>query len=334
MKVWIAVTLAALGFSGYAKTPDTSPAPAPPMSPAPSSAPLAHPFRGAFLYRDDWSAAAGWQRSHGNPPWLDAITTAPQAMWLNGPQELEHLPEHARAAKARGALLVLVAYYIPNRDCANFKDGAPDADAYLYWIKHLNQSLGNTKAVIIVEPDALLARCFDAERAILLRLAVHELAAAGHFVYIDAGHSNWMSQEETAMRLIGVGIQEAQGFSLNVSNRQSTKDSDDWGWKLSKLVGDREFVIDTSRNGIGPPPDDPKRHDEWCNSDHQALGDRPTTSPNGHAAALLWIKPPGESDGRCNGETTYGFSPRQAARLIANSSLVPFRLRALAQAHR
>jgi endoglucanase len=46
--------------------------------------------------------------------------------------------------------------------------------------------------------------------------------------------------------------------------------------------------------------------------------------------ALLWIKPPGESDGLCGGEHTYFFSPTQARRLIADSPWVPPSYRRLA----
>jgi endoglucanase len=113
-----------------------------------------------------------------------------------------------------------------------------------------------------------------------------------------------------AQRLLRAGIQYAQGFSVNVANRQTTKQSYRWGRELSDLLGRREFVIDTSRNGLGPPPDDPDRDDEWCNPRRQALGQAPTsrtTLPG--LAALLWVKLPGESDGICGGETNYLFSP-------------------------
>ncbi|MEU1972631.1 glycoside hydrolase family 6 protein [Microbacterium sp. NPDC019599] len=63
------------------------------------------------------------------------------------------------------------------------------------------------------------------------------------------------------------------------------------------------FVIDTSRNGVGPwdAPDgvysDPE---DWCNPPARGLGARPTTE-TGVALldAYLWIKVPGESDGKC-----------------------------------
>jgi endoglucanase len=64
------------------------------------------------------------------------------------------------------------------------------------------------------------------------------------------------------------------------------------------------FVIDTGRNGQGPwePPaglyPDPQ---DWCNAPGRGAGPRPRIlASNGLAAALLWVKSPGESDGSCN----------------------------------
>jgi endoglucanase len=189
----------------------------------------------------------------------------------------------------------------------------------LHWIDGLVSALGSTRAVVVLEPDAVAADCFNAARAAELAAATRRLAKAGHFVYLDAGHPRWRSTGEMAERLLESGVSDAEGFSVNVSNRQTTQDSHRWGRELSDLVGNRELIIDTSRNGLGPPPEG-----QWCNVTKQALGQRPTTRPNmPGVAALLWVKRPGESDGVCGGERTYGFSPRQAERLIENATWVP-----------
>jgi endoglucanase len=72
------------------------------------------------------------------------------------------------------------------------------------------------------------------------------------------------------------------------------------------------FVVDTSRNGVGPwlPPagvyPDPQ---DWCNPPGRGLGLRPTAD-TGIALldAYLWVKVPGESDGEC----TRGLGPAGA----------------------
>jgi endoglucanase len=89
---------------------------------------------------------------------------------------------------------------------------------------------------------------------------------------------------------------------------QADRDTSSITARYAGLLGDVEptarFVVDTSRNGVGPwePPagvyPDPQ---DWCNPPDRALGDRPTTrTGNPLAAALLWAKIPGESDGQCN----------------------------------
>jgi endoglucanase len=315
VRAWVLAALAGL-LLGCAQHPDTT---LHPDRPAVTYRPLTHPFRDARLAVDPGSEAARYERANG-AGWLEPIAGQPQAHWINSPQDVAALPELLRAARAQRAVPVLVAYWIPNRGCSKHKQGAPTAAAYREWIGSLIARLGPTRAVIVLEPDALSSDCFDAGRARLMAEAVRRLSAAGEAVYIDAGHPAWKSTGETAERLLGAGIADAEGFAVNVSNRQTTKVSVAWGRELSDLVGHRPFVVDVSRNGIGPPPRVKGRDDEWCNPAHQALGAPPTTRPGLPGVdALLWIKRPGESDGICGGETSYFFSPRQARLLIENS---------------
>lgn len=289
-----------------------------------------HPFRGATLYHDTDTQAADWQRSH-QAVWLDPITSTPVARWLTGPDSLSDVPVLVRNAKRAGALLVLVAYNIPNRDCAGAGHGATDADAYQEWIDELAGKLSPTRAVVVLEPDAVPAECFDDGRAQMLASAVDTLTASGQYVYLDAGHPRWHAPDEMAGRLSAAGVARAEGFSVNVANRQSTADSARWAAELSKLVGGREAIIDTSRNGLPAPPDD-----QWCNTPRQGLGQPPTTNPNlDGVAALLWVKYPGESDGTCRGGPEAGeFWPSQARTLIINGPSVPPDARRLAAAAR
>ncbi|SCF17622.1 endoglucanase [Micromonospora purpureochromogenes] len=327
----LVLALVAVLAAACAHRPDTTLRPDPPTL---TYALPKQPFRGATLYVDRNTAAARWQAAHG-ADWLTPITDRPQARWVNDPRDVAPVAALAARARQRDELPVVVAYWIPNRGCANFREGAPDAKAYQDYIGKLIAALGRTRSVVVMEPDGIAADCFDATRGALLTEATRRLAAAGHAVYLDAGHSKWRSTGETAERLLAAGITYAEGFAVNVSNRQSTADSYRWGRELSDLVGGREFVIDTSRNGAGPPPDEPGRDDEWCNPRRQALGEAPgpvTGRPG--LAALLWIKAPGESDGVCGGERTYLFTPTQARTLIAGATWLPAADRAAARAAR
>lgn len=290
--------------------------------------PLRHPFRGASLLVDADSPAAHWRDDH-HARWLDPIADTPQARWLTGPADLADLAGYLHAARDRRALPVLVVYHVPNRDCAGpDAGGAADAGAYARFIDRTVAALGDSRAAVILEPDAVADECFDDGRAALLADATRRLTDAGQYVYLDAGNSRWRTPAEMAERLRRAGIAHAEGFAVNVANRQSTADSHRWGLRLSELVGDREMVIDTARNGLAAPPDD-----QWCNASPQALGPPPTTEPKlARVAALLWIKNPGESDGPCGrDEPAAGvFSPAQARALIAAAPWLPPAARAAA----
>lgn len=55
----------------------------------------------------------------------------------------------------------------------------------------------------------------------------------------------------------GSGTSRAEGNYMCVANRQTTKDAHRLGLELLDLVGGRGFVIDTSRNRLGPRPSRP-----------------------------------------------------------------------------
>ena len=267
-----------------------------------------NPFAGRKLYVDPNSAAKRQaetlRRSRPqDAALLDEIANRPVARWLGG--WVNDIGKEVQSAVSTitgaGALPVFVAYNIPGRDCGSYSaGGASGSDAYRRWIKSFADGLRGRSAIVILEPDALpgmdcLSPAGQADRVALLRDAVHTLKASGASVYLDAGNANWRSPQVMADRLNKVDIGAADGFSLNVSNYQSNAANIAYGEKLSKLLGGKHFLIDTSRNGRGTAGD-------WCNPRGQALGVTPTTN-TGHPLvdAFLWIKQPGESDGTCQG---------------------------------
>jgi len=238
-------------------------------------------------------------------PELTAIANTPQAYWIVPGSSADRVAAYAGAAQAAGAMPVFALYGIPHRDCGSFAAGgfATAAD-YRGWIDHVSAGLGSSPAAIILEPDALaMADCLSAdqrqERFDLLRYAVDTLTRdSAAAVYIDGGHSRWVSADEMAARLNQVGVDHARGFSLNTANFYTTDEEIGYGEAISALTNGSHYVVDTSRNGAGPAPDAPLN---WCNPGGRALGAPPTTATAGaHADAYLWIKRPGESDGECD----------------------------------
>ncbi|HET6859499.1 MAG TPA: glycoside hydrolase family 6 protein [Streptomyces sp.] len=257
------------------------------------------------------------------------IAEQPVGEWI-GPEnaEAEAKGFTEAAAKAdRDALLVL--YNIPHRDCGQFsKGGAADGNAYRAWVDQVAKGIGDRRATVILEPDALLhlvdgctPQEFHEERFDLLKGAVERLKQQpATKVYLDAGNAGWQSPDALYDPLQRAGIGEADGFSVNVSNFQTTKTSTDFGKKLSQKIGGKPFVIDTSRNGNGPYTEgDPKEN--WCNPPGRALGEPPTTKTGDDLVdAYLWVKRPGESDGDCKGAPTAGeWYPEYALELARNT---------------
>ena len=249
--------------------------------------------------------ADAWRRSRpADAALMDRIASQPVAKWMgnwNTDVRRDVANVMSRAA-GQDATPVFVAYNIPHRDCGSYSaGGSSNANAYKSWIRQFAAGLSGKPAIVVLEPDAVpQADCLPAsaraERYALLRDAIQVLKAAHAVVYLDAGNARWKTPAEVATRLASAGIANADGFALNVSNYQSTAANVAYGEQLSKRVGGKHYIIDTSRNGIGGA------NGQWCNVSGQALGALPTTN-TGHALvdAYLWIKQPGESDGTCNG---------------------------------
>ena len=306
-------------------------APAPEVPATHVAQPRTNPFAGARLYlRPDSPAqrqVEQWRRTRrADAVRLETIASAPHAVWFGDwtPEPRDDVRAVVTDAARTGTLPVLVAYDIPARDCGGHASGgASSAEAYRRWITAFAEGIGDHQAVVILEPDAIAeTQCLDAraleERYELLRFAVRAIESRpGGSVYIDAGNARWLPAEEAAARLLKAGIAEAQGFALNVSNFVADSITRAYGARISQGVGGRHFIIDSGRNGRGEAPGA-----EWCNPAGRGLGRRPTTDTGDPLVdAYLWVKPPGESDGRCNGGPTAGeWWPEYALGLVARAS--------------
>lgn len=242
---------------------------------------------------------------------MSKIADNAQAVWLGNwssdADTAKLVQKTTAAAEMQNAVPTFVLYDIPQRDCGSYSAGGSNgASGYRSWISNVANAIGDKSAIVILEPDALAqSDCLSSNdrenRLSLISDAVSTLKSKKNVsVYIDAGHPGWKSTDDMASLLKKAGVSKADGFSLNVSNYGSTDSNVAYGTELSGKVGDKHFVIDTSRNGNGS-------NGEWCNPWGRALGDRPTTSTGKDLVdAYLWIKNPGESDGACNGGPSAG----------------------------
>ncbi|WP_412079238.1 glycoside hydrolase family 6 protein [Streptomyces xanthophaeus] len=301
---------------------DERPAAAP--APAPAAAGSGAPPAGSGaspLWVDPRSEAArqvaAWeaQGRYGDAQVLRRIADRPLALWLTGADPGPGVRRAAADARAARQTLVLTAHHIPYRDCGQHPaGGARDARAYRGWIAALAEGIGDTRALVVLEPGAV-ARVVDgctapehgAERYRLLSEAVDRLKKNRNTkVYLDAGGPAWIPDPRDLVEpLRKAGLARADGFALNVSGFQPDAAVREYGARISEAAGGGHFVLDTSRNGDGPLPGEGKQ--AACNPPGRSLGVAPTTDTGDPLVdAYLWVNRPGTSDGPCRGGPAAG----------------------------
>ncbi len=294
-----------------------------------------NPLANTAFYVNPYSEAA---QNTGNQCWgfpnqagISKIAQQAQGVWFGdwNSDVQGDVSVVVNAASSQGKVPVLVAYDIPIRDCSGYSGGgASSAGAYQGWVQAFAAGIGGAKAVVILEPDALLQiysnGCLSSyqqqERYQLLNFAVGTLKAVAPnaLVYIDAGRAGqWeIDPSDMAQRLQYAGVANAAGFSLNVSNYISTDVTTTYGQQISSMTGNKHFVIDTSRNGLGSDGDL-----NWCNPQGRGLGAPPQGLASGLTDAYLWVQNPGTSDGTCNGGPPAGQFSVQIACTLSNNAI-------------
>jgi len=253
------------------------------------------------------------------------LAAQPTAYWLTPEQDPigtvgTTVASLLTQAREQAAALAVVIYGLPERDCGNHSAGGLAEDEYATWVAEISAALEtgpDVRAIVVLEPDsiALATDCGNiTERARQLSLAVDDLASPNTWIYIDGGHSNWHSADDMAdlIRQTGV-IDRVRGVATNVSNYQSSYDEFAYAHKLSALLSGTHAIIDTSRNGVA------SAGSTWCNPPGQRVCDAGGTLSDDVVDTNLWIKPPGESDGTCNGGPAAGvWWPAGAAELTTD----------------
>lgn len=257
---------------------------------------------------------------------IGEMIRTPQAVWFTGgtPRSVRRDVKTTvwRAAMSR-TVPVLVAYNIPFRDCAQFSaGGATTVEEYEDWIDGFAAGIGRARAVVILEPDGLgiipwykqfrgtgaeaadyewcqPAEAVEAdaadERFEMMNYAVNALKAKPNVsVYLDGTHTAWLNVSDASHRLIQAGVENADGFFLNVSNYQFTQNLVQYGTWISSCIAlwpDAESYVDCPNqywNG-GPLPSlvaetvgewqgtALDQYDVWSDTDPTVVG----TAPDG-----------------------------------------------------
>jgi endoglucanase len=185
------------------------------------------------------------------------------------------------------------------------------------WYDDFADSVGNHRVVIAFEPDSLgtvdcLARDRRKARLDVLRYGVDRLSQLPNAtIYLEAGASDWEPATRTAKQLRYIGVSKVRGFMLNVTHHDWTRANILHGLQISRMVGGKHFIINTSYNGRGPlhyrkwinrAKHKWRTINVWCHPGLRGLGPAPTTATaNPMVDAYMYINRPGYSAGSCNG---------------------------------
>lgn len=227
------------------------------------------------------------------------------------------------AACGEDTRLSVVVYGIPNKDCAAGESATGSTvtttEQYQNFLQTLIDSVGSRKVLYILEPDAigLLADSTSCGQSAgyleNLKIAITMLSTNENAqIYLDVGYwtleytSTASTVASIVKQLLATSSNKVKGISLNTSNYQSTSLLSTLCSNFQSAIGstDLHCIFDTSRNYNGGPSSD-----EWCNVKSAGIGAVPTSDTGmDNVDYLLWVKPPGDSDGTCSGRTSDAMS--------------------------
>jgi endoglucanase len=211
-----------------------------------------------------------------------------------------------------GAVPLMAVMRHQGKGCGGgYTGGGPAEDRRTRkWYRAFARAIGSARVIIAFEPDSLgTVDCLSpSRRDDRLRTLAYGVDVLSRLpaatIYLEAGASDWEPAPRTAKQLRRIGIGKVRGFMLNVTHHDWTRNNIRHGLSISRRVGGKPFIINTSYNGRGPIHlrRGRRRINVWCNPPRRGLGIRPTTrTHHPKVDAYMWINRPGYSAGACNG---------------------------------
>jgi hypothetical protein len=275
----------------------------------------AQPTDGDPLQNVDWyvfgnQIAAGQaadRYKHSNPAWskaFDVLADTPGSgswrfwMWSQPTHSIATTVEKwfADAERAQPGTTVQMTMY--NLVHGNILPSKIKSH-YEQWITQFAKGLGNNRAVIYLEEDALITmtRVSPPQRQIReaeIAYAVKALESDPHvIVYIDSGASDTLiTPQQYAQMLTASDVAQAQGFSVNSTHHEWLTTEMHFGQQISRyLGGDTHFVVQSGSAGRGPHLNpDPKTEgiEDLCDAPGTGLGPLTVNSGYKDVDGLLW----------------------------------------------
>jgi endoglucanase len=297
------------------------------------------PLSGASFFVDPQSEAANASKSI---PDLGVIARQPGTARFgkfsfgnNGVPDIQTAVSRylTRAAvTSPGAVPLLATYRILHGLCGQASDSPADAASYHDFIEGFASGIGSYRAVLFLEMDSIitmpcLSRHGQAVREQELRDAINILTAdCPHLViYLDAGAADALHARDAARFLRASGVAQIQGFFLNATHFDWTRNEIRYGRQISRLLGGKHFVVNTGENGLGPqrPRDIVHQGLEVLCNPRAGLGPLPSASTGYRNVDMFaWTSNPGESGGSCGAgaPSTGVYWPAYAKALVQNAN--------------
>jgi endoglucanase len=318
-----------------------------PVTPRDPSNPLAlplaptggNPLAGASFFVDPQSEAAHAAQSI---PAIGVIARQPGtarfgkfSFGKNGVPDIQTAVSRylTRAAvTSPGTVPLLATYRILHGLCGHASDSPADAASYHDFIQGFASGIGSYRAVLFLEMDSLITMpCLShhgqAVREHELLDAINILTAdCPHLVvYLDAGAADALHARDAARFLRASGVAQIQGFFLNATHFDWTRNEIRYGRQISRLLSGKHFVVNTGENGLGPqrPRDIVHQGLEVLCNPRAGLGPLPTTATGYNSVDMFaWTSNPGESGGSCvaGAPPTGQYWPGYAKSLVQNAN--------------
>ena len=279
-----------------------------------------NPLTGLSFYVDPSEPAAVDHRSYqatgqtAKAGQIAKLARAPKFRWFGRWSSMKQVAAYIEAARCAGKVPQMVTLRHQGKECGpGYQGGGPAEDRLSEaWFRDFARTVGDARVVIAYEPDSIgtidcLTPARRAARQRLLRYGVDVLSRLPNAtIYLEATASDWKSATFTARMLRLLGIEKVRGFMLNATHYDWTSSNISYGQAVSRLVGGKPFVVNTSHNGRGPVHYKDARTKRtvnvYCNPQMRGLGPNPTTTTRQRRVdAFLYINRPGYSGGACNG---------------------------------
>ncbi|KAH9082808.1 hypothetical protein LEN26_021104 [Aphanomyces euteiches] len=254
---------------------------------------------------------------------IETVESQPIATWYTDrSQDAKNQAKTVVGHCQSGDRPTVVVYGLPNKDCEGHQssDGANKTpEDYAGFLHSLVDAVGDNDVIYIVEPDAVgllaggssCANSFGYQANLIQAVSILGKNPRAD-LYVDIGYWVLGNQNDDKIAKVLAKLDPSgkrlKGISINTSNFRSTAElvrlCNNFVSAAKKTTGlSATCVLDISRNFQGPDPSS-----QWCNPKGRGIGAPPSVHPEAYPLIdyFLWIKPPGESDGYCNGGPNAG----------------------------